>query len=119
LDALKRFLKVAGFTGPRVQTWNLDVAFLADENILGPEIAHFTIKDFFHFDLGSWETEEQEPEFALLKFRLAFFSVLDFLNEEVREIFVGDLNYEGHTVRVPVEPQKPLVENWCDLGMSR
>jgi hypothetical protein len=45
--------------------------------------------------------------------------VLDFLNEEVREIFVGDLNYEGHTVRVPVEPQKPLVENWCDLGMSR
>jgi len=119
LDALKCFFKVACLTGPRIQTWSLDVAFLADENVLGPEIAHFTIKYFFHFDLGSWKAEKQEPELALLEFRLAFFSVLDFLNEKVGKIFVGDLNYEDGTVRVPVEPQKPLVENWCDLGMSK
>ena len=95
------------------------MALLVDENIMGPEIAYFAIKNFLHFDLSCRQTEKQEPKLTLLEFRFAFFSVLDLFNQEVRKILICDLNYKKCTVRVPVDPQKPLVEKLLDLGMSR
>ena len=68
---------------------------------------------------GGYQVIEEEPEFGLFEFGFLSVAVIDLLAEEIGVVFEVELCYKRSTVRVPLEPQRPLEEKDFLVGRSR
>jgi hypothetical protein len=62
---------------------------------------------------------EQEPKLRLLESGFLSMAMVNLLAQKVRVVFEVKLNYAKNTVKVPLDPQSPLVENFCLVGRRR
>jgi hypothetical protein len=62
---------------------------------------------------------QQKPKLGLYEFAFESFAMIDFFCEQIRIVWVVNLNVKVDTTRVPVLPQRPAREKEWELGKSR
>jgi len=109
-------LKIGFFVRPRKDVGNLDLPFLIDEYVVGSDISYLSV-DRVKISGTADQAVEEIPQLLLFEVFVHVDSIIDFLLEKVRIVFIVDLCNLRLTLTEPTLPQNPLGVNSCLLGI--